>query len=204
MPDLLKMMQHLLQWRVDTHCRKRGNKTHYTKQQQLTKMDNQVIIKEAQNTEDLFEARKLILEYVNWLGNEGGPEVKITLASQNFDKELDTLNVTYGYPDGAIFLAIKSDKAVAVGGIKRFNDRECEVKRMFVQPGSRGAGIGKLLLTKCIEAAKSLHYETIKLDTADFMKSAIKLYTDAGFVEIAAYRYNTHKEARYFELDLKN
>lgn len=45
---------------------------------------------------------------------------------------------------------------------------------MFVQSDNRGFGIGKLLLTECIEIAKKINYDTIKLDTADFMKSAIQ------------------------------
>jgi putative acetyltransferase len=64
-------------------------------------------------------------------------------------------------------------------------------------------GIGKLLLRKCIETAKALNYNSIKLDTADFMNAAIKLYTDHGFVEIPAYRFNPHEHAKYFELILK-
>ncbi len=63
---------------------------------------------------------------------------------------------------------------------------------MYVKPESRGFGIGKLLLTRCIEIAKRLHYEKVKLDTADFMKSAIKLYVDSGFIEIPAYRHNPY------------
>ena len=158
-------------------------------------MKKQVEITEVKNEGEFLEAKELILEYVKWLG--------IDLSFQNFDKEIDILQVTYGHPDGGLCLALRNNKAVAVAGIKRFNDRECELKRMFVQPGSRGFGIGKLLLTRCIELAKKLNYDTIKLDTADFMKSAIKLYTDNGFVEIPAYRFNPHDEARYFELNLK-
>lgn len=159
-------------------------------------MEELIQIKEVLDTADFLIAKELILEYVEWLG--------IDLSFQNFDKEINTLQVTYSKPDGALFIALKNDKAVGVAGIKRFNEKECELKRMFVQTGSRGLGIGKLLLAKCIAIAKSLNYYTIKLDTADFMKSAIKLYTDNGFAEIAAYRYNPYDEARYFELNLKN
>lgn len=166
-------------------------------------MNNPVKIKEAQNTGDFLKAKELILEYIQWLGINGGETVRETLAAQNFDKEVEALPVTYGHPDGGLVIALKNDKPVGVAGIKRFNDKECEVKRMYVQPGNRGLGIGKLLLAHCIEIAKKLNYETIKLDTADFMSSAIKLYTDNGFVEIAAYRLNTHQQARYFELKLK-
>jgi len=108
----------------------------------------------------------------------------------------------YGDPDGGLVLARINDKAVGVAGIRKYADRECELKRMFVKPESRGLGIGKLLITACIEIAKKLNYDIIKLDTADFMKSAIKLYVDNGFIEIPAYRYNPHEAARYFELKI--
>jgi GNAT superfamily N-acetyltransferase len=158
-------------------------------------MENQIEIKEVKNAEDFSVAKELIMEYVKWLG--------IDLSFQNFDNEMDTIQETYGNSNGRLFIALINNKAVGVGGIKRFNNRECEVKRMFVQPESRGLGIGKRLLKECIEIAKKLNYETMKLDTADFMKSAIKLYKDNGFIEIRAYRHNPHEEARYFELDLK-
>jgi GNAT superfamily N-acetyltransferase len=165
-------------------------------------MENQILLKEPQSAPDFSAATGLILEYVKWLSEHGGPAVQAILASQNFDKEMETLPTTYGPPAGGICIAFVNDKPVAVAGIKRFSDRECEVKRMYVQPESRGLGIGKLLLTECIQIAKRLNYETIKLDTADFMESAIKLYTNNGFVEIPAYRENLHQDARYFELKL--
>ena len=158
-------------------------------------MENKVEIRMVKNTVDIRIAKELILEYVDWLGYD--------LSFQNFDKEIDTLQETYGPEHGGLFIAFRNGQAIGVAGIKRFTDRDCELKRMYVQPGSRGFGIGKLLLTACIAIAKDLNYHTIKLDTADFMKPAIKLYTANGFVEIPAYRHNPHEEARYFELALK-
>ena len=169
-------------------------KPHFLKITQTNKMKNQGEIIEVKNVTEFLQAKELILEYVKWLG--------IDLSFQNFDEEIDTLQVTYGEPDGGLCLAIRNEKAVGVAGIKRFNESECELKRMYVQPGSRGFGIGKLLLNRCIKIARKLNYDTIKLDTADFMKSAIKLYTDNGFLEIPAYRYNPYEEAKYFELNL--
>jgi len=157
-------------------------------------MQNQLVIKEAQHAEDFAAARELILEYVTWLG--------IDLSFQNFDQEMNTLPATYGNKDGRLFMAFINGQAVGIAGIKRFNDTDCEVKRMYVKPASRGLGIGKRLLMECIDMAKKLNYCTIKLDSAAFMKSAIKIYTECGFVEIPAYRYNPHEEAKYFELVL--
>ena len=167
-------------------------------------MKNEVDVWKAHSKIDFSLAKELVLEYVEWLAMSGGPEVRAILSSQNFDKEMDTMPVTYSSPDGGIFIALINDQAVGVAGIKRFNEKECELKRMYVKDEGRGLGVGKILLTECIELAQGLNYQTIKLDTLGFMKPAIKLYTDNGFVEISAYRHNTHKDAKYFELDLKS
>jgi carbonic anhydrase len=124
------------------------------------------------------------------------------LAFQHIDKELDSLPEMYGDPEGGLVLACINGKAVGVAGIRKFAEGECELKRMFVKPEGRGLGIGNLLIAACIEIAKKLNYDIIKLDAADFMKSAIKLYLDNGFIEIPAYRYNPHEAARYFELKI--
>ncbi|MCM4151723.1 N-acetyltransferase [Arenibacter sp. N53] len=157
-------------------------------------MKTNIEIKLAQTTADFLAAKELILEYVDWLG--------IDLSFQNFDQEMKGLPQMYNLEDGGLFIAYINNEAVGIAGIRRFNEQDCEVKRMYVKPKSRGLGIGQLLLKDCLDTARKLQYKSVKLDTADFMKSAIKLYTDHGFVEISAYRHNPHESAKYFELDL--
>jgi carbonic anhydrase len=157
-------------------------------------MKPKIKIKIAQTATDFSVAKELVLEYVAWLG--------IDLSFQNFDEEMKGLPQMYNPKDGGLFIAYINEEAVGIAGIRRFSELECEVKRMYVKPNSRGLGIGQLLLKQCLKTARKLQYNSVKLDTADFMKSAIKLYTDHGFVEIAAYRHNPHASARYFEYDL--
>ena len=146
-------------------------------------------------TEQHFaDARTLILEYVEWLNFD--------LSFQNFDQEMASLPAMYNINDGGLFIAYLNGEPVGVIGLRRLSETEGEVKRMFVKETARGHSIGKLLLTKCIDTAKVLRYRSLKLDTADFMKAAHKLYIDHGFLEIPAYRYNPQEGARYFELDL--
>jgi putative acetyltransferase len=149
---------------------------------------------QAANPADFQLAKDLILAYVSWLGFD--------LSFQNFDKELQSITETYSAPNGGVFVAFHNDKAVGVAGIKRFNTTDCEVKRMFVHADSRGLGIGKLLLSACIGLAEKLNYECVKLDTADYMHAAIKLYTEIGFEEIPPYYNNPRDDARYFQLQL--
>ena len=157
-------------------------------------MENSVEIKMAQTATNFLNSRELILEYVAWLG--------IDLSFQNFDKEMEGLPEMYSPTEGGLYLAYINGEAVGVAGLRRFGERDGELKRMFVKPNNRGLGIGQLLLSACLESARALQYESVKLDTADFMTSAIKLYKDNGFTEIEAYRHNPHESARYFELKL--
>jgi putative acetyltransferase len=153
-------------------------------------------IKPASTPGEFLHAKALIQEYVTWLGFD--------LAFQNLDAEMADLAKMYNPADGGLFIAYLNHQPVGVAGLRKFHTTEAEVKRMYVTDSAKGLGIGKQLLRKCIETAKTLGYKSIKLDTAAFMKAAIKLYTDQGFVEIDAYRFNPHDHARYFELDLIN
>jgi putative acetyltransferase len=141
------------------------------------------------------DATALILEYSQWLNFD--------LAFQLFDQEMASLSIMYNQSNGGLFVAYLDGAPVGVIGLRRLSETEGEVKRMFVQDRARGNGIGKMLLEKCIDVARALKYQSIKLDTTDFMKFAIKLYTDHGFREIPAYRYNPQEGARYFELRLQ-
>ena len=148
----------------------------------------------AQTPQHFADAKAVIIAYVQWLN--------IDLSFQNFDQEMADLPKMYNEKDGGIFIAYLNHHPVGVAGLRRFSETEAEVKRMFVHDTAKGKGIGKALLQKCIATAKQLDYKTIKLDTAAFMTAAIKLYTDHGFVETSAYRFNPHDHARYFELHL--
>lgn len=140
------------------------------------------------------EAALLIREYAAWLNFD--------LSFQNFEAEMASLPRMYNDSDGGLFIAYFDGQPAGVIGLRRLEGLQGEIKRMFVKESARGHGIGRMLLGKCIEAAKLLNYRLLRLDTADFMKPAIKLYEDQGFIEIPAYRYNPAKGARYFELKL--
>lgn len=145
---------------------------------------------------DFSECRKLILEYVEWLGFD--------LCFQNFEEEIDNLQEMYSEPHGGLLIATIDDISVGVAGIRKYENNDCELKRMFVKEGYRHLGIGRQLLEAAIGLAKKMNYTKIKLDTLSSMTSAIKLYLSYGFVEIQPYRYNPKETARFFERDIKN
>lgn len=137
---------------------------------------------------------ELIREYVASLPFE--------LDFQDLDRELDELAVEYGAPGGASVLALLDGTAVGCVGVRRFDDHAGELKRMYVRPEGRHLGLGRALLEAAVGAARAIGYDRLRLDTSAELEAANRLYAEAGFVEIPAYRPNPLASARYLELDL--
>jgi GNAT superfamily N-acetyltransferase len=71
--------------------------------------------------------------------------------------------------------------------MRRIGPNTAEIKRMYVQPSHRRAGVGRAMLDQLIQAARTAGYERIRLDSPDFMTAAHGLYRSSGFAEIEPY-----------------
>jgi GNAT superfamily N-acetyltransferase len=91
-------------------------------------------------------------------------------------------------PDGA-FLVVRDDdgRAVACGGIARFDETRGELKRMYVVPHARGRGIGRRVLVELERSARELGYTSLVLETGDRQPEALGLYLSSGYEEIPCY-----------------
>ncbi len=110
----------------------------------------------------------------------------IDLAYQDFDSELSDLPGKYAPPSGELLLA-RDAMAGTVGcvGLRALaKDGVCEMKRLYVAPQGRGAGLGRLLVTAIVAAATRIGYHEIRLDTLATMHSAQALYRSQGFQTI--------------------
>ena len=135
---------------------------------------------------------------------EYAKSLDFTLSFQSFDDELTILPVMYGSPTGALLLVEDDGIYVGAVGLRQIeNETTCEVKRMYIRPGYQGKGIGKALMTSVIEAARSMNYKTIKLDTlGPKMPAAVGLYQSFGFKETTPYNFNPYEGVLYFEREL--
>ena len=147
------------------------------------------------------EIKKLFIEYTNSL-IEGDSSFKDYLAVQNYDQEVEHLEEKYGRPSGRLYIAIYDGKVAGCIALKKLDNDNCEMKRLYVRSEFRGEHIGFNLANKIIEEAKLIGYKSILLDTLPFLKSAIKMYKAIGFYEIDKYNNSPMDNAIYLKLDL--
>eukprot|EP01012_Entosiphon_sulcatum_P000467 TRINITY_DN10075_c0_g1_i1.p1 TRINITY_DN10075_c0_g1~~TRINITY_DN10075_c0_g1_i1.p1 ORF type:complete len:174 (+),score=23.66 TRINITY_DN10075_c0_g1_i1:24-524(+) len=125
----------------------------------------------------------------------------VDLGYQSFEDEVANLPGKYARPSGALLLARGACGSpvgcVALRALPIEATRPCEMKRLYVAPNYRGAGLGRALVDAAIAHARKVGYDEVRLDTLPFMHRAMALYTSAGFLPIPAY-YSTPVEGTVF------
>jgi GNAT superfamily N-acetyltransferase len=157
------------------------------------------LIRAASSSDDVERARELFVEYAAWLD--------VDLCFQNFEQELATLPGAYAPPRGRLLLAGPIEHpvgCVALRPLPGSSDERvvAEMKRLYVRPAGRGAGVGRALVEALIDEARSIGYREIKLDTLPQMASARLLYDALGFRACEAYYRNPLKGTVYMSLAL--
>ncbi|MCI8300120.1 MAG: GNAT family N-acetyltransferase [Lachnospiraceae bacterium] len=149
----------------------------------------------------LPETAALFSEYTDMLiANDSTFEQYLDI--QNYDREIEHLEEKYGKPSGRLYLAYERDKLAGCIGLRKINDQNCEMKRLYIRPEFRGKSIGNLLIEQIIRDAKAIGYSHMLLDTLPFLTNAIRLYQKFGFYEIESYNDSPMKNSIFMRLDL--
>ena len=106
---------------------------------------------------------------------------------------------TYLAGTGSLWLA--EDGALPVGcvAMRPLDDVEtgaAEVKRLYVRPSYRRAGVADALMRALESYARAAKISALYLDTKDDLAAAIAFYERRGYVRIA--RYNDNPQATMF------
>jgi len=123
---------------------------------------------------------------------------------QDFETELATLPGAYAEPFGCILLARQVRDFIGCGALRPIEGDICEMKRLFVIPGYRKQGLGRILAEHLIRKAGDMGYARLRLDTTASMPAANALYLALGFRPIQAYCHNPLEDALYYELVLNS
>ncbi|MBN1509447.1 MAG: GNAT family N-acetyltransferase [Sedimentisphaerales bacterium] len=141
---------------------------------------------------NLEQVRALFVEYAH--------DLPFDLSFQDFEDELKGLPGRYARPSGRILLAKHGNAFVGCVALRQIGEGTCEMKRLFVQPRSRGKGIGKALAQAIIEEARRIGYKRMRLDTV--LEPAKSLYRSLGFREIPPYQHVPIEGVVFMELEL--
>ncbi len=147
------------------------------------------------------EINNLFSEYTNMLITNDS-SFQNYLDIQHYDEERNHLEEKYGMPYGRLYLAYCNGESAGCIGLKKINELNCEMKRLYVRPQFREKNIGRLLVQKIIIDAKQIGYSYMLLDTLPFLEQAIHLYEKFGFYTIDCYNNSPMSSSIYMRLDL--
>ncbi len=152
-----------------------------------------IIFHPVESDEDRQQAAVLIREYLEWLNERVQRDYGL-----EFDIEAmlasDLASPDKFYPPAERFyLAEYGGDVAGVGCLKKLEDGVGELQRMYVPPRFRGKGIGRAILNRLIDDARSIGYRRLKLESLEFLEAAHTLYRSVGFHEIDPYADNSMK-----------
>ena len=140
--------------------------------------------------------RQFFRDFAGWLGRD--------LAWQGMDREMAELPRPYAGPGGRLILAERDGCPVGCVGVRRYSLGVCEIKRLYVEPGQRGHGVGRALALGAIDAAREMGYRRALVDTLPAMRIAMKLYRELGFRDAPTYFPAPAEGALILALDLQD
>lgn len=154
---------------------------------------NEVEFEQVERDEHKQQAGMLIREYLEWLNarlqREYGLAFDVEAMVESDLSDTRTLHP----PDGRFYLARYQKQVAGVGCLKKLAARVGEIQRMYVPPAYRGKGIGRAMINRLIDDARSLGYRRLRLESLKFLDAAHALYRSIGFRDIEPYADNSMK-----------
>ena len=102
-----------------------------------------------------------------------------------WDDDLHRIESEYIEAGGEFYVGVIDGRIVAMGALKRLTGTRAEICRMRVHPNLQRKGLGTRILSKLEERARELGFRTLTLDTTAGQVAAIRMYTKAGYEEVA-------------------
>jgi molybdopterin-guanine dinucleotide biosynthesis protein A len=113
----------------------------------------------------------LVADTLREFGFEHDPEL---------DRDLDDPPGTYV----ALWIALVDGEVAGSVALRDLGDGAYKLKRMYLRSAQRGRGLGTRLLATALDWARANGALVVRLDTAETMVAARRLYEAAGFVQL--------------------
>ncbi len=104
-------------------------------------------------------------------------------------------------PSGLLLIARLRQEPLGCGALKFHGKAPAELKRMWVDPSTRGLGVGRRLLGALEHQAREAGATVVRLETNRALTEAIALYRDCAYREIGAFNNEPYAH-HWFEKQL--
>ncbi|MET8144363.1 GNAT family N-acetyltransferase [Sphaerisporangium sp. NPDC005288] len=102
-----------------------------------------------------------------------------------YEDDMPRINQVYLADRGEFLVGeVEGAGVVAMGGLRRVDERSAEMCRLRVHPDHQRRGFGTLMLEALEEAAVRLGYRTLRGDTTLLQGAALELYRKYGWREV--------------------
>lgn len=111
-----------------------------------------------------------------------------------YDDTTDHLYEVFRQERSKYFVAEINNEVAGGAGIYPTRGLEhdtCELVKMYLTKQARGIGLGKILLQKCMDAARQSGYKKMYLESMPELKLAIPMYEKFGFTFLNGPRGNS-------------
>ena len=121
---------------------------------------------------------------ISWIPDElackiwAGPMVRFPLSIESLSKDIE-------FSDNNSYCLIKSEAILGFGQLLPKEKGRLHFARIIVDPSKRAMGFGKRLCNELLQIATQKGYKKISLNVYRNNTSALKLYKNLGFREIA-------------------
>ena len=126
----------------------------------------------------------------------------VSLDYQGNEQEFANLPGKYALPEGRILLADAGPRIAGCIALRKVTLAICEMKKLYVRPFARGAGLGRMLAERLIAEARAAGYAEMRLDVLAEFGAAQQLYASLGFEPAKAVSYNPTPGAKFLGLRL--
>jgi putative acetyltransferase len=152
---------------------------------------------------DLNAAKRVIATVVLEFYFEGRyttDELLVSYEKSGYLADLDRLEQEYGGSHGLLLGAFDGDAVVGTGGVRQIDADSGELVRLWLLRDFRGRGVGRQIMERLVQFARTAGWKHLRLDTSVRCKEAVALFRKVGFREVAPYKESIGD--CFMELDL--
>ena len=102
--------------------------------------------------------------------------------TRSLAEEIDRIDVYYGAKEGGFWVAHSGDVIVGTFGLERAEGQAMELRRMYIDPAARRAGIARQMLQFAEEECRRRDIPRLELSTSELQYAALALYRQAGYL----------------------